>query len=396
MTVPTLTAVRMSPERADPRPLVVLGPSLGVSTRLWQTVAADLAQDFDVVAWDLPGHGVSAPASDAFSIGDLATAVLDVVDRLGATRFSYAGDSVGGAVGLQLAVQAPDRVAAVAVVCSGARIGDAQMWADRAATVRRSGTPVMIAAASQRWFAPGFLDRAPEVGGALLGDLQHTDAESYALACGALADFDAHDRLSEIAVPVLAISGALDVAAPPELGRRVADGVQRGRFVELPGVAHLAPVEAPAQTAALLRDLLTAQRTQAEVYDAGMAVRREVLGAVHVDRATAAIDETTRDFQTLITRYAWGSIWTRPGLDRRSRSMITLTALIAHGHWEELAMHTRAALTNGLTRAEITEVVLQSAIYCSVPSANSAFRVVQTVFRELDATDATHSETGRE
>ncbi|NMO05180.1 4-carboxymuconolactone decarboxylase [Gordonia sp. TBRC 11910] len=117
-------------------------------------------------------------------------------------------------------------------------------------------------------------------------------------------------------------------------------------------------------------------------YDDGMKVRREVLGDTHVDAATAAITDLTEDFQQLITEYAWGSIWTRPGLDRKSRSMITLTALIARGHHEELAMHLRAALRNGLTTDEIKEVILQSAIYCGVPDANTAFRIARGVFAE--------------
>jgi 4-carboxymuconolactone decarboxylase len=112
-------------------------------------------------------------------------------------------------------------------------------------------------------------------------------------------------------------------------------------------------------------------------YDDGMEVRREVLGAEHVDRATANATDFTRDFQQLITEYAWGTIWTRPGLDRRSRSLITLTALVARGHHEELAMHVRAALRNGLTVDEIKETLLQTAIYCGVPDANTAFRIAQ-------------------
>ena len=128
-------------------------------------------------------------------------------------------------------------------------------------------------------------------------------------------------------------------------------------------------------------------KTQQEIYDEGMAVRREVLGDAHVDRANAAKDDFTTDFQDMITRYAWGTIWTRPGLDRKMRSAVTLTALIAHGHLEELAMHVRAALRNGLTRGEIKEILLQSAIYCSVPSANAAFKTAQNVFRELDAAE---------
>lgn len=124
--------------------------------------------------------------------------------------------------------------------------------------------------------------------------------------------------------------------------------------------------------------------TTREVRDAGMVVRREVLGDAHVDRAIAGTTDLTADFQDLITQYAWGSIWTRPGLDRRSRSLITLTALVARGHHEELAMHVRAARRNGLTVDEIKELLLQTAIYCGVPDANTAFRVAQAALADED------------
>ena len=114
----------------------------------------------------------------------------------------------------------------------------------------------------------------------------------------------------------------------------------------------------------------------------GMKNRREVLGDEHVDAAVERTSEFTADFQDLITRYAWGEIWDRPGLDRRMRSAITLTALVAGGNLDELALHLRAALRNGLTRDEIKEVLLQSAIYCGVPAANSAFAVAQRVLEE--------------
>ena len=114
----------------------------------------------------------------------------------------------------------------------------------------------------------------------------------------------------------------------------------------------------------------------------GMKVRREVLGDEHVDAAVARTSDFTADFQDLITRYAWGEIWNRPGLDRRTRSAITLTALVARGHFDELALHVRAAIRNGLTRDEIKEVLLQSAIYCGVPAANSAFAAAQRVLGE--------------
>ena len=120
-------------------------------------------------------------------------------------------------------------------------------------------------------------------------------------------------------------------------------------------------------------------------HEKGMEVRREVLGDEHVDGAIERTTEFTAEFQDLITRYAWGEIWTRPGLDRRTRSCITLTALIALGRDEELAMHVRAALRNGLTPAEIKEVLLQSAVYCGVPAANSAFAIAQRVLDEAAA-----------
>ena len=114
----------------------------------------------------------------------------------------------------------------------------------------------------------------------------------------------------------------------------------------------------------------------------GMRVRREVLGDEHVDAAVEQMSDFTADFQDLITRYAWGEIWERPGLDRRTRSAITLTALVARGQFDELALHLRAALRNDLTRDEIKEVLLQSAIYCGVPAANSAFAVAQEVLEQ--------------
>ncbi len=117
-------------------------------------------------------------------------------------------------------------------------------------------------------------------------------------------------------------------------------------------------------------------------HDAGMRVRRSVLGDAHVDRAEAGKSAFTEDFQSFITEYAWGEVWTRPGLDRRMRSVITLTALIAYGQWDELALHVRAARRNGLTVEEIKEVILHSAVYLGVPAANHAFAVADAVLKE--------------
>jgi 3-oxoadipate enol-lactonase / 4-carboxymuconolactone decarboxylase len=258
-----------------------------------------------------------------------------------------------------------------------------------------------VSASAERWFPPGFLEREPARGSALLHALQEVDDAGYVQVCAALAGFDVRHRLGEVVVPVLVVAGSDDLVTPPDKLREIADGVRVARFVELDGVAHLAPAEAPEVVAGLLRDHLLdggssrdGDRTLDDVYDDGMVVRREVLGDAHVDRATAATTDLTRDFQELITRYAWGSIWTRPGLDRRSRSLITLTALVARGHHEELAMHLRAARTNGVTVDEIKELLLQTAIYCGVPDANTAFRIAQEVLAEDRAEDPAEDQAG--
>ena len=395
---PSITAVRLTGARhRGELPLLVLGPSLGTTAAtLWTACAeAGLTEVFDVVAWDLPGHGHNrAVPEEPFTMAELAAGVLHVVDDIVAERgddtFFYAGDSVGGAVGLQLMLDVPARVAAAVLLCTGAKIGTHESWTGRMAQVSMSGTPVMVSGSTERWFGAGFLEREPERGSALLHALQAAVDEGYVAVCGALAEFDVRDRLAEIGAPVLAVAGAEDVATPVENLREIAEGVKDGRLVVLDGVAHLAPAEAPSVVSRLLREHLLGEpassddRTVQEVRDAGMVVRREVLGDAHVDRSTAATTDFTRDFQELITQYAWGSIWTRPGLDRRSRSMITLTALVARGHHEELAMHVRAARTNGLSVEEIKEVLLQSAIYCGVPDANTAFRIAQGVLDETD------------
>ena len=396
---PSITAVRLTGARHRAElPLLVLGPSLGTSAAtLWTACAASgLTDAFDVVAWDLPGHGHNRTVPDEpFTMAELAAGVLHVVDDILAERgddtFFYAGDSVGGAVGLQLLLDVPSRVTGAVLLCTGARIGSHESWSGRMAQVSMSGTPVMVSGSAERWFGAGFLEREPERGSALLHALQEAVDEGYVAVCGALAEFDVRDRLAEITAPVLAVAGAEDVTTTVENLREIASGVKDGRLVVLDGVSHLAPAEAPEAVARLIRGHLLGEapepgdsRTVQEVRDAGMAVRREVLGDAHVDRAVAATTDFTRDFQELITQYAWGSVWTRPGLDRRSRSLITLTAMVARGHHEELAMHVRAARTNGLSVQEIKECLLQTAIYCGVPDANTAFRIAQQVLAEME------------
>jgi 3-oxoadipate enol-lactonase / 4-carboxymuconolactone decarboxylase len=389
VTVPRITAVHLG--GTPSLPLLVLGPSLGTSAQtLWSQAATHLTESFEPIAWDLPGHGTNTTVGQPFTLGELATGVLAMIDALLAERdaagtsFVYAGDSIGGAVGLHLLLKAPTRVSSAVLLCTGAKIGEPGSWHERAATVRASGTTAVLEASATRWFTPGFLDRAPETGTALLHALRDADPEGYAQACEALATHDVRDRLATIHTPVLAVAGRNDVPTPPASLQAIATGVSNGRLVVLDNTAHLAPAEQPLEVARLILAHTTSSPTTAEVRSAGLTVRRQVLGDTHVDRATTTTTDFTADFQDLITQYAWGTIWTRPGLDRRSRSLITLTALVAGGHHEELALHIRAARTNGLTPDEIKELLLQTAIYCGVPAANTAFRIAQQALTDLD------------
>ncbi|WP_024285480.1 alpha/beta fold hydrolase [Cellulomonas sp. KRMCY2] len=262
MTVDLTLTDLTAPGSGDPRDLVVLGPSLGTAVGpLWSACAALLGPRYRVLGWDLPGHGRSAPVDTAFTVADLAEAVLVVVrpelDALGpGARLLCAGVSLGGAVALQLAL-ADAGVAMVAVVCSGARIGEPADWHARAELVRQAGTPAVLAASVSRWFAPGFLDRDPQTGTALLWSLQEADRFSYARCCEALAGHDLRGELSALAVPLLAVAGSEDAVTPPALAEELAAAVRSGRSAVVPGVAHLAPAEAPDLVAALLRDAFT-------------------------------------------------------------------------------------------------------------------------------------------
>ena len=180
--------------------------------------------------------------------------MIALVDSIApGARFHYAGVSLGGATGLQLGIKHGDRLKSLSVQCSGAKLGTPEGWLERAETVRTQGTPVMIQGSAQRWFAPGFMDRQPELSSRLLHTLRDADRFSYAFCCEALAGFDVRDQLGTITVPTQVVAGALDGVATPSMAEEVAAGITSGggtaTAVSLEGVAHLAPFEAPGHVA---------------------------------------------------------------------------------------------------------------------------------------------------
>ncbi|WLQ38912.1 4-carboxymuconolactone decarboxylase [Streptomyces laculatispora] len=369
-------------------PPLVLGPSLGTSLAVWDGQVAGLARSHRVVRWDLPGHGGTPGAllAGAGGVAELGAHVLRLADALGIGRFAYAGISLGGAVGTWLAVHHPDRITSLALVCSSARFGEPQAWRERACLVRAEGIGPVAETATGRWFTADFA-RSPAARAAL-DDLRAVDPEAYATLCDALAAHDLRGELAGITAPTLVVAGREDPATPVAHARELADTIPGSTLIELPGASHLANVERPEPVrTALLSHFAPGAAPGADDasrHAAGLAVRRAVLGDAHVDRATARTTPFTAVFQDFITRYAWGEVWTRPGLDRRTRRCLTLTALVALGHHGELAMHLRAALSSGdLTPEDVQEVLLQAAVYCGVPAANAAFAAADRILAEI-------------
>ncbi|MEV6738909.1 4-carboxymuconolactone decarboxylase [Streptomyces sp. NPDC051104] len=407
-------------------PVLILGPSLGTTWHMWDRQVPELAQQWRVFRFDLPGHG-GAPAHPAGSVADLTTRLLATLDALGVQRFGYAGCALGGAVGIELALRHPERLASLALIAASPRFGTADEFRQRGVIVRTNGLDPIARTSPERWFTSGFAAAQPAITEWAVQMVRTTDPGCYIAACEALAAFDVRAELGRIGVPTLVLVGSDDQVTGPAEARTLVAGIPDARLAVVPGASHLVPVEQPAAVTDLLVhhfatawqpafDATTGQMAAiaappakpvpvapppvapvAEIapaaapaqpsarpdpYDTGIKIRREVLGDAHVDRALASADDFSGDFQEFLTRYAWGEIWNRPGLDRRTRSCVTLTALVAGGHLDELAAHTRAALRNGLTPAEIGEVLLQAAVYCGAPAANSAFKVAQRVIRE--------------
>lgn len=365
---------------ADPgAPLLVLGPSLGTATEGWHAAARLLSDAFRIVRVDLPGHGSSPAATGPTSVADLADGVIALVDGMGGGPFVYAGASIGGTIGIELAIgRNARRLSGLAVICSNAKFGDTDTWNARAEQTRAQGTPALVAASSARWFAPSFPSRDPDLVGRTLSELMDTDDESYARLAEALAAFDRRGDVGSIAVPTIVIAGDADGVVTPEAAGALAAAIPNATVGVLHDTGHQAHIERPEAVASAIRAAFAGPSR----YDAGMTVRREVLGPDHVDRANAGITAETADFQRFITETAWGSIWTRPGLDRRMRSAVTISCLVTAHHWDELAMHLRAGLRNGLSPDELAEILLQTAVYAGIPAANNAFTVAKRVFAE--------------
>jgi len=355
-------------------PVLVLANSLGTTTALWDPQLRGLVEHFRVLRYDHRGHGGSSVPPGPYSIAQLGGDLVAILDALSVKRASICGISLGGMVAMWMGAHVPERVDRLVLVSTAPVLGPPSSWDERALIVRESGTSPLLESILSRWFPPLFESEHRDGVARVAEMITACEPEGYAACCEAIGAMDLRPTLARIVAPTLVVQGAQDPVTPPSAGLALAEAVDGATFCVLPDAAHLVNLAQPERFVALVVEHLVGTASAR-----GMAVRRAVLGDAHVEHAIASTSAFNAPFQDLITRYAWGEIWSRPALDRRTRSAVTLAMLITLGRMDELELHLRAAIGNGLRAEEIREVLLQSAVYAGAPAARSAFAVAEEI-----------------
>lgn len=376
----------------DRAPPLLMSNSLGTDLAMWSSQMALLTAHFRVIRYDTRGHGASSVPSGPYTLDQLGNDVLALLDHLQIARTHFVGLSMGGLTGLWLAIHAPQRLDRMVLANTGAKIGAPEMWNSRIDALRDRGDQGLPDAITdtvvERWFTPRHRERVPAGVAPIRQMLTETTGAGYAANCAAIRDADLRTQLMLIRVPTLVIAGTHDPSTPPALGREIAEGIPDARYVEL-DAAHLSNLEQTgAFNAAVLRFLTVDRITETDRRAIGETMRRSVLGDAHVDRSAKSRTDFNGEFLDYITRTAWGETWTRPGLPRHTRSLLTIAMMVALNRPDELRLHLAAARNNGVTRDDIKEVLMQAAVYCGVPAANAAFHLAAQVFAEQDQASA--------
>jgi 3-oxoadipate enol-lactonase len=261
MPFASAAGVRMRYEIAGPEraPVVVLSHSLGADLAMWEPQARALARRFRVLRYDSRGHGASAVPAAPYRLEAVARDVLALLDVLGLGRVHFCGLSMGGLVGIWLGARAADRVERLVLCSTAAKIGTDESWNARIESVADGGMGAVSQAIVERWFTPGFRQRAPEVVARTKAQLDRTSPEGYARTCAAIRDADCRGDLAAVVAPTLVVSGREDVATPPAEGQAIARAIRGARYVELQA-SHLSNLEAEADFTAALSGFLAGER----------------------------------------------------------------------------------------------------------------------------------------
>lgn len=379
----TLTACR---QRRGAGPVVVFAHALGCDQSIWDGVIDALGSGQATLTYDLRGHGASGPidrGQGPLTVAALGSDLIALIEALELTEVILCGVSIGGMIAQQVAAVRPDLIRGLILSNTAARIGSAARWEERIDTVQKQGLPAIADDILEQWFAPDFRPAHPDAWAGHKAMLRRNDPLAYIEACGALRDADLANTTSEIALPTTCISGSADGSVPPEQVAELAGRIKGARHITLDGSGHLPCLDAPAAVADIIRDLITKTQPTLDRREAGMAVRRHVLGDAHVDRAEAAGTAFDDAFQGLITEGAWGNVWASDAIPRRERSMLTLALLAALGNFDEIPMHVRATARTGASESDIREVFQHVAIYAGVPRANHALKLAKQTLAEM-------------
>jgi 3-oxoadipate enol-lactonase/4-carboxymuconolactone decarboxylase len=375
-------------EGAETHPALLLLNSIGTDMSLWDSVLPYLRSEFRLLRMDMRGHGASdAPAGD-YSLAMLAADAAAVLNAAGIEQAAAAGVSLGGMVAMQLALDYPEKISALALICTSAQM-DAAAWDTRIGIVRTEGTAAIAEIAVGRLLSPAYAAQHPEIADGLKRGISAQPNAGYAGAGAAIRDMALGGRLEAISVPILVVTGESDISTPfAGHGDRLLVELPNATHIPLAS-AHLPPIEAPGALAAALRQfLLPRQELGAAadtLFEAGLANRRRVLGDAWVDRSLANRTAFNADFQAMITRIAWQEIWGRPGLDDRTRRLLVLAMTASLSRWEEFSLHVRTGLSQGgFTKDELKETLMQIAIYAGVPAANTAFAEAGKIIANLE------------
>ena len=361
-------------------PVLIFSNSLGSEMMMWDELIPYLLPFFRVLQYDTRGHGGShLSPGEGTTISELANDVIQLMDKLNIEAAYFCGLSMGGLIGQYLGINHPNRFKKIVLSNTGAKIGDDERWNGRIGTISKNGMQAIVDDTMERWFTEEFRSQNSERVAQTKAMFLRSNVDGYSNCCCAIRDADFREKLQSLSVETLVITGDEDPVTNVEQAEFLVSKIPNARLKVL-HARHLAAAELPKEYAAVLIDFLVGEQT----FDKGMHVRRTVLGDAHVDKANTKINSLNADFQSFITNYAWGEIWTRPGLSKHNKSLITMSMLIALNRPAEFKMHVKAAFNNGVSVDEIKEVIMQSALYCGLPAANDAFHLALEVFKEND------------
>jgi len=364
---------------------IVLINSLGSNLMIWHAVLPILKKNFNVLLFDKRGHGLSATQKGKITIDDYADDVIALMDFCTIEKASIVGLSIGGLITYSLVSRYPERAEKLIFSNTGAKIGTKQTWAERIAAVNEKGLDAMAFAIIERWLSPKFRKEQSEATAGYTIMVTQNSSLGYTQACDAIAHANYSAVVKNIKNPTLFIGGSEDIGTTPNFVKEHASQIPNSTTHIIDGVGHLPCIEAPEIVAQYIQDFCLDDDTS--LYDKGMKTRRSVLGNTHVDKAEANKTDFDTDFQEYIVNSAWGSIWSRPHLTKRERSMITIALLAALGHEEELAMHIRATQNTGATIEDVKEVLLHTGIYTGVPVTNGALKIAKEIIYNLKKED---------